>query len=55
MALRRWPNKSRQPLGEILFAQAFIRLAGGKGGGGRTWTDGIGMFGKESMKESLIK
>ena len=53
MALRRWPNKSRQPLGEILFAQAFIRLAGGEGG--RTWTDGIGMFGKESMKESPIK
>ena len=53
MTLRRWPNKPRQPLGEILFAQAFIRLAGGEGG--RTWTDGIGMFGKESMKESLIK
>ena len=54
MALRRWPNKSRhQPLGEILFAQAFIRLAGGEGG--KSWTDGIGMFGKESMKESLIK
>ena len=52
MALSRWPNKSRQPLGEILFAQAFIRLAGGKGG--RSWTDGIGMFGKESMRESLI-